>query len=67
MSVAKKVKLKELQNVQVVDVYPMGDEKSVTLRATLADENATLSGDFLKGAEQVLVDATAKAGFPLKK
>lgn len=67
VSVAKKVKLKELQNVQVVDVYPMGDEKSVTLRATLADENATLSGDFLKGAEQVLVDATAKAGFPLKK
>lgn len=67
VSVAKKVKLKELQNVQIVDVYPMGEEKSVTLRATLVDENSTLSGDFLKGAEQMLVDATAKAGFPLKK
>lgn len=67
VSVAKKVKLKELQSVQVLDVFPMGEEKSVTLRATLADEAATLSGEFLKGAEQMLVDSTSKAGYPLKK
>ena len=67
VSVAKKVKLKELQSVQVLDVFPMGEEKSVTLRATLMDEGATLSGDFLKGAEQLLVESTSKAGYPLKK
>lgn len=67
VAAAKKVKIKELQSVQVLDVFPMGEEKSVTLRATLMDETATLSGEFLKGAEQMLVDSTSKAGYPLKK
>lgn len=67
VSVAKKTKLKELQSVQVLDVFPIGDEKSVTLRATLSDESSTLSGEFLKGAEQLLVDSTSKGGYPLKK
>lgn len=63
---AKKYKSKELQSLEILDIFPAEDEKYVTLRATLADENATLSSEFLKLAETTLIDGTTKAGFPLK-
>lgn len=63
---AKKVKLKELQSVQVLDIFPNENQKFVTLRAILADESGTLSSELLKQAESALVDATSKAGFNLR-
>ena len=66
LNAAKKVKLKELQSVQVLDVFPNENQKFVTIRAVLADETATLSSELLKQAESALIDATTKAGFNLK-
>lgn len=63
---ARKVKLKELQSVQILDIFPNENQKFVTLRATLADESGTLSSELLKQAENALIDATTKAGFNLR-
>lgn len=63
---AKKVKLKELQSVQILDVFPNDSVKFVTIRAVLADDTATLNSELLKGAENALIDATSSAGFNLK-
>jgi phenylalanyl-tRNA synthetase beta chain len=66
LSSAKKVKLKELQSVQILDVFSSENVKFVTIRALLSDELATLSPELLKQAEAALIDATTKAGFNLK-
>jgi phenylalanyl-tRNA synthetase beta chain len=63
---AKKNKLKELQSIEILDIFPGVDVKYVTLRAILADENATLSAEFLKSAEVSLISGTTNAGFLLK-
>ncbi|MGB0455253.1 MAG: phenylalanine--tRNA ligase subunit beta, partial [Bacteriovoracaceae bacterium] len=62
-----KVKIKNLVETKVADVYQLNDEqKSVTLRATFLDPEKTLDGDFLSGARDQLVSALDKAGYPLK-
>jgi phenylalanyl-tRNA synthetase beta chain len=66
VNAAKKVKLKELQSVQILDIFPNENQKFVTVRAVLADESGTLSSELLKQAETALIDATTKAGFNLK-
>jgi len=66
VNAAKKVKLKELQSVQVLDIFPNENQKFVTVRAVLADESGTLGSELLKQAETALIDATTKAGFNLK-
>ncbi|MGZ3789538.1 MAG: phenylalanine--tRNA ligase subunit beta [Bacteriovorax sp.] len=66
LGAAKKVKLKELQSVQILDIFPSEKQKYVTIRAVLADESATLNSELLKQAESALIDATTKAGFNLK-
>lgn len=66
LNAAKKVKLKELQSVQVLDVFPNEEQNFVTLRAVLADNLMTLTSELLKQAEVALIDATTKAGFQLK-
>lgn len=62
----KKVKLKELKNVEILDIFTNENKKFITVRATLADEAQTLTSEFLKQAEIALIDATSKAGFSLK-
>lgn len=66
LNAARKVKLKELQSVQILDIFPSDKQKFVTIRAVLADDSGTLSSELLKQAESALVDATGKAGFNLK-
>ncbi len=61
-----KLKLKELQSLEILDIYVQDSIKNVTLRATLADESATLSPELLKQAEFLLIDASANSGFRLK-
>lgn len=66
LNACKKVKLKELKDVQILDVFSNENKKFITVRATLADEAQTLTTEFLKQAEVMLIDATSKAGFSLK-
>jgi phenylalanyl-tRNA synthetase beta chain len=66
LSLVKKAKLKELQQIEILDVYQSNSQKFVTIRATLSDMDSTLSTDALKMAEKTLVDATSKGGFNLK-
>lgn len=66
LNACKKVKLKELRDVQILDVFESENKKFFTLRATLLDEAQTMTTEVLKSAENALVDATSKAGFNLK-
>lgn len=68
VSAAKKLKVKELQSVKVVDVFSLNeDQKTVTIRAVFGDKEKTLEGDFIREAEDKLVAALDAAGFPLKR
>ena len=67
MKAAQKTKLKELESVEILDIYPQNDKKYVTFRAVLSDENGTLSPEFLKSSEALLIKSTTDAGFELKK
>lgn len=66
LTACKKVKIKELKEVQILDIFSSETKKFVTIRATLADETQTLNSEVLKQAETALIEATTKAGFNLK-
>jgi len=68
LAALRKLKIKELEKTAVVDVYTLSDnEKTVTLRAYFMDREKTLSPEFLKEAEDKMVNLLEKSGFPLKK
>ena len=68
LSVLRKLKLKELEDARIVDVYPLSDtQKTVTLRSWLLDREKTLSHEFLREAEDSIVAVLDKAGYPLKQ
>lgn len=63
----KKVKIPELQEVVIHDVFQMNEnERAITLRASFQDLEKTLSGEVLTAASEKLMQATNNAGFPLK-
>ncbi len=63
----KGIKMKELDWVKVVDIFTMSDsQKSVTLRASFKDPGKTLSGEFIREAEDKVVKTLESKGFPLK-
>jgi phenylalanyl-tRNA synthetase beta chain len=67
LSSLKKVKIKELASLKVVDVFDLNEtEKTVTLRVSFIDPEATLSGEFITEASQKIVSTLDKAGYPLK-
>jgi phenylalanyl-tRNA synthetase beta chain len=61
-----KVKLKELTSLHIVDEFVRDDVTFLTLSATFLDREKTLSSDFLQSAKERLIEASNKAGFPLK-
>ncbi|MBI9101614.1 MAG: phenylalanine--tRNA ligase subunit beta [Spirochaetales bacterium] len=64
----KQVKMKELTDYRIVDVYPLSEtEKTVTIRAWFLDREKTLTPEFLREAEDKIVAALDKAGYPLKQ
>lgn len=64
----KKVKVKELVDAKIVDVFKLNDtHKSVTLRAFFEDSEKTLESSLLKAAEDEIIKALAEAGYPLKE
>lgn len=68
INAARKLRLKEIESIKVVDVfYPKdSDKKGVTIRTTFHDKDKTLTGEFLKEAEDKLLATLDKEGFPLK-
>ncbi|MDC7124428.1 MAG: phenylalanine--tRNA ligase subunit beta [Spirochaetales bacterium] len=63
-----KVKLNELVDYKIVDVYSLSDtQKTVTIRAWLQDKDKTLQPETITKAEDMIVSALAKAGYPLKQ
>lgn len=67
LEVLKKVKVKEITNRKIVDVFNLNDtHKAVTLTVTFEDANKTLDSHLLKDAEEKIIAALATAGFPLK-
>jgi len=67
LAAMKKVKIKEMHSFKVLDIFPEGDKKSVTLRASFIDPEKTLSGDFLAQSQKMIMDSLDKLGFPLKE
>jgi len=67
LSALKKVKIKELSSLKVLDVFNLNEnEKTVTLRASFIDPKATLSGEFIAEASKKIVSTLDSAGYPLK-
>ncbi len=65
--VMKRIKLKQVESVKVVDVFKMSDEeKAVTLRTRFLDREKTLTPETLKDAEEKVVATLAAGGFTLK-
>ena len=63
----KTMKMKELDWVKVVDVFIMSDtQKSVTLRSSFKDVDKTMSGEFIREAEDKVVKTLESKGYPLK-
>jgi phenylalanyl-tRNA synthetase beta chain len=63
----KKVKLKELVDKRIADIFILEDGKrAVTVRTVFEDANKTLDAEFIKSAEDKVVSTLANAGFPLK-
>jgi len=68
ISVLNKLKMKELDEVQIVDVYFMdNDKKAVTVRTTFSDREKTLSGEVISNSEKSVMETLEKNGYPLKK
>jgi len=67
IDVTKKIKIKEMTDVKVVDVFNL-DEKhfALTIQTTFMDKNKTLSGEFLKDCENKIISTLEGAGYPLK-
>ena len=64
----KKLKVKELSEKSIVDVFNMDSgERAVTISVTFEDPNKTLESDFIKSAEDRVVKTLVDAGFPLRE
>ena len=62
-----RMKMKELDWVRIVDIFQLSEEqKTITVRTSFSDAEKTLSGDFIREAEDKVVETLKKAGFPLK-
>ncbi len=63
----KKVKLKELSEKKVLDVFNQNEtQNAVTLSVKFEDPNKTLDHEFIKKAENMVIKTLDGAGFPLK-
>ena len=64
----KTIKIKELVSHQVVDVFLKDkDKKFLTMRSTFLDEQKTLSGDFIKNAENTIIQTLNDNGYFLRE
>ena len=67
VAAASKAKTKVLRNVEVLDVFTMeSGEKALTLRVEFRDSAKTLDAEVIKAAEDAVIQALEKAGYPLR-
>lgn len=67
LKVMNRLGIKEAESVKIVDVFKMNEEqKAVTLRTTFLDRERTLTPEFLRAAEDKVVETLRSGGFPLK-
>jgi phenylalanyl-tRNA synthetase beta chain len=70
LDVLKKVKIKDMKEVLVVDIYtPEKGEKAqkfVTMRTIFHNEQQTLPGEDIKKYEEMIINTLSKAGIHLK-
>lgn len=67
LAVMRKLKVKELENVKIVDVFKMNEEeKAVTLRTRFLDREKTMTPETIKECEDKVVATLAAGGFLLK-
>ncbi|MBF0299163.1 MAG: phenylalanine--tRNA ligase subunit beta [Oligoflexia bacterium] len=67
LDVLKKMKMNELVDCKIVDIFPMNNnKKAVTVRNIFLDELQTLESERIKKCEDQVVATLAKSGFPLK-
>ena len=63
----KKVKVKELSEKKIVDVFSLEDnQKAVTITVTFEDANKTLDAGFIEEAQKKVIEGLEKAGYPLR-
>ena len=66
-TVLESLRIKEVTGHKIVDIYKDKSEKHVTMRTSFLDQEKSLSGEFLKGAEERIVACLAEDGIHLKK
>ena len=67
VAAVQKLKIREVRSAGVLDVFDLGqDGKAVTLRLEFRDPEKTLDAAFLKDAEDKVIAALDKAGYPLR-
>lgn len=68
LSSLKSLKIKELREKSIVDVFTLNDdEKTVSIRTTFSHNEKTLTAEEIKNCEKEVVQVLEKAGFFLKK
>jgi phenylalanyl-tRNA synthetase beta chain len=68
LEVLKKIKMKEMVNRKIVDVFSLNEsQNAVTLTVTFEDPTQTLKSEFLKSGEEKIISSLETAGFSLKR
>ena len=66
LTVVEKLKIQNVIDTNVIDIFDIGEKKAVTLRTKFLDKENTLSPKFLEEAQKLILDGLEKAGFPLR-
>lgn len=64
----KKVKIKELADWKIADVFSLDDQtNAVTITVLFEDPNKTLDPELIKNGEKAVLEVLGSAGYPLKE
>ncbi len=66
LDVLKKLKLKEVIDHKIVDIFKRDSRKFITLKTSFLDKNATIGSDKLKDMQEKIVFNLKSAGYNLK-
>jgi len=66
LTIVEKLKVANIVDTKVIDIFALEDKKAVTLRTEFLDKENTLSPEFLETAQKQILAGLEKAGFPLR-
>lgn len=66
LTVVEKLKIANVVDTKIIDIFDMDEKKAVTLRTEFLDKENTLSPEFLENAQKQILAGLEKAGFPLR-